>query len=701
MPSLQSNSASSSSPRRITSLKNEAGNELERCLRSGTPCRVEDLLVRYPQLNEYPPLVLELIDLEYRLHESAGLAPSVDDYCQRFPQWRESLRTRLTNLSKKRAGEIDQAETLAEAQADMVGHKAGSLRAGQRFLGQYELFERIGRGGMGHVYRARQGRPLDRIVALKLLHSGDEFEIHTFEKEIEVARRLRHPNLLPIYDAGQIDGEYYYTMPLATGGSLEKRLQRGRPDARWTVDFVEKVARAVHYAHQQNVLHRDLKPANILLDERDEPLVSDFGLAKLLDRNLGHTRSGQMLGSVPYMSPEQARGRGCHATPSCDVWALGVILYEMLTGQRPFQGENQTDVLARILRVEPFRPSQLEADVPADVETICLRCLDKDSAWRYASAEEVADDLARWRGGNPLATPSPGLGRRLVRSIQRFITPRAGAVVLSCVIPLLLLSLLLVPATNPTAPPGGPSSLETKLLLEESHARPNRPLVVFPRQEGLPWSKVLVGLDPRKKASNRFQNLTLETFSLALLEVLPPNPQRKGGRLIFEMRQCGGDETSLVGVYLGRQRNAHPMGVYHSNIELTYDDTMGQPDNLLCVGARCIADRRELSSIPHRAQLRGLLPMRAVDPRNDNSYWRTLTCEFGTEGIVVSTENNVKGHYSSQELADAFRRIQKKQHDLAGPALSYSPSGGIGIYVYKAALEIRRIEFYPLTLLNE
>ncbi len=701
MPSLQWNSASSSSPRRIFSLKIEAGNELERCLRSGTPCRVEDLLARYPELNEHPPLVLELIDLEYLLRESAGLAPSVDDYCQRFPQWRDSLRTRLSNLSKKRKGEIDQAETLAEGQADVAGRNTSSRRAGQRLLGQYELFERIGRGGMGHVYRARQGRPLDRIVALKLLHSGDDFEIHTFEKEIEVARRLHHPHLLPIYDAGQIDGEYYYTMPLATGGSLERRLQRGRPDVRWTVDFIEKVARAVHYAHQQNVLHRDLKPANILLDERDEPLVSDFGLAKLLDRNLGHTRSGQMLGSVPYMSPEQARGRGCHATPSSDVWALGVILYEMLTGQRPFQGGTQTEVLTRIQRVEPFRPSQLEADVPADVETICLRCLEKDPVWRYASAEELADDLARWRGGHPLANPSPGMGRRLVYSIQRFLTPRAAAVALGCVMLLLSLCLLLVPAINPTTSQTETPTSETNLLREEAHAGPNRPLVLFPRQEGLAWSKVLVGQDPRKKASNRFQNLTLETFSQALLEILPPNAQRKGGRLTFEMRQCGGDGTSLVGVYLGRQRNAHALGVFHSGIELTYDDAMAPPDNLLCVGARCITDRRESFSVPYRAQLPGLVPMRPVDRRNDNSYWRTLTCDFGAEGIVVSTENNVKGRYSSQDMDAAFHRIQKHYRDLAGPALFYSPSGGIGIYIHKASVEIRRIEFAPLGLLNQ
>jgi serine/threonine protein kinase len=694
MPFLIENSASSSSLRQLHWLKDAASQEMENCLRSRRPCRVEDLLERYPQLSLHPPLVLELIDLEYHLLLEIGQSPSVDDYCNRFPQWRDSLRVRLPAGEDKKRSDFNQAPTVAEADRPGRPSKPSPHQAGRHTLGPYELFERIGRGAMGNVYRARQGPPLNRIVALKMLRSDDDFEIQTFEKEIEVARRLRHPNLLPIYDAGQSEGEYYYTMPLALGGSLEKRLRQKRPDPRWTAEVMEKVARAVHYAHQQNVLHRDLKPANILLDERDEPLVADFGLAKLLDLTLGHTRSGQMLGSVPYMSPEQARGQSANVTPAADVWALGVILYEMLTGRRPFQGDNQSEVLTRIQKFEPFRPSQLEVDVPPDLEAICLRCLEKDLAWRYDSAEELADDLASWRNGQPLKKPQGEWFRNLIRSMKNLVTPRAGAGVLGCMILMSSLGLMVLPSASTISP-------DTAILVEEAHSSFTHPLVLFPRKDGLPWSKNIVGTDPRKKSTDRSQNLKLETFALSVLEILPPNPRRKAGRLVIEMRQCDGDELSLVGAYVGRRRNAHPLGAFHSMIEATYDDMMEPNDFHLTLEARCVTDRREMTSVPHRAQMPLRLAMRAVDPRDDNSYWRTLICDFGSEGMVVSIQDGIKEQYSANDLDAAFTRIQRRNRDLAGTHLMYDPSGGIGIYIYKASLEVRRIEFIPLASSND
>lgn len=283
-----------------------------------------------------------------------------------------------------------------------------------RYFGDYELLDEIARGGMGIVYRARQ-LSLNRTVAIKMILSGhlaSEAEVKRFRMEAEAAANLDHPNIVPIYEIGEHAGQHYFAMRLVDGENLARRIVQFKADLQAVARFMATVARAVHHAHQRGILHRDLKPSNILADETDAPQVTDFGLAKLLEQDSSLTQSGTPMGTPNFMSPEQAQGNTKQLTTASDVFSLGAILYQMLTGIPPFQGETPLDTIRKVVEAEPQRPSQLNPKVDGDLETICLKCLDKDINRRYGSAEALAEDLERWLKQEPiLARPISTLAR--------------------------------------------------------------------------------------------------------------------------------------------------------------------------------------------------------------------------------------------------------------------------------------------------
>jgi hypothetical protein len=302
----------------------------------------------------------------------------------------------------------------------------------------YEILGVLGSGGMGRVYKARQAN-LKRLVALKVILAGEHAgpdEVARFREEAEAVARLQHPNIIQIYEVGEQGGHPFFSMELVEGGSLAEHLHGVPMPVQRAAQLVETLARAVHAAHQQGVVHRDLKPANILLappaflaDGRGGtagwvPKITDFGLAKRLDDPAGITRSGAVVGTPRYMAPEQAWGRSRDIGPGVDVYALGAILYELLTGRAPFQG-TKMEVLDQVRQTPPVPPRRLEPEIPAGLETICLKCLEKELAKRYASASALAADLRRFLDDKPILARPPGPAGRLLLWSRRNRTPLA------------------------------------------------------------------------------------------------------------------------------------------------------------------------------------------------------------------------------------------------------------------------------------
>jgi tetratricopeptide (TPR) repeat protein len=358
-------------------------------------------------LTEFDELLARWED-QYRL----GQEPALESLCGIDSPLFERLRDRIGKLKQLYAllG-LPPTETAGSAQA-------GELSPA---IPGHEVIAEIGRGGMGVVYKARD-QTLGRIVAIKTIPQGryataDQRE--RFLAEAHAIARLHHTNIIAIHAIGEHDNRPYLSLEFAGGGSLAQRLAEKPMAAPDAAALVETLARAVHAAHLAGIVHRDLKPSNVLLTAEGVPKVSDFGLAKLLDDDSARTLSGQPLGTPSYMAPEQAEGRSKHVGPSADIYALGAILYHALTGRPPFLGESALETLKLVTSTEAVPPRRLRPDVPRDLETICLKCLDKRPAQRYSSATELADDLRRFQNDEPIQARRIGVLPRFFKWSKR------------------------------------------------------------------------------------------------------------------------------------------------------------------------------------------------------------------------------------------------------------------------------------------
>jgi WD40 repeat protein len=330
-----------------------------------------------------------------------------------------------------RLGLLDDTQVPSDRDGRPTSECGDASATAHRAFADYELLEEVGRGGMGAVFRARHMR-LNRRVALKMILTGQfasAEEVRRFQIEARNAAQLDHPNIVPIYEVGTWRGRHYFAMKLVDGGSLAGRVGQFTKDPRAAARLMAATARAVHYAHQRGVLHRDLKPANVLLDADGQPQITDFGLAKRLSPDgsaaaagaaglTGMTLSGAVLGTPRYMAPEQARGEKS-LTVAADVYGVGAILYELLTGRPPFQADTVFDMLRQVREQDPPRPSSIIARIDRELETICLKCLEKDPPRRYASAEALAEDLDRWLAGEPIQARPVTSWHRAVKWARR------------------------------------------------------------------------------------------------------------------------------------------------------------------------------------------------------------------------------------------------------------------------------------------
>ena len=362
-------------------------------------------------------------------------SPNADDDLTSHPSHSDALQPTIVPDAEAAVGSCERTIIGDVSQAVEGSPASRTLPA----FGDFELLEEIARGGMGVVYLARD-KGLDRIVAIKTILNG-QFASHEakarFFAEAASAARLDHPGIVPVYEIGEVQGQPFFSMKYVAGGSFASHLDHYRADLRRGVELMVEVCRAVHHAHERGVLHRDLKPANILIDEDGSPLVADLGLAKAIDSESNITRSGAVMGTPGYMSPEQASGEG-DVTTSTDVYALGAMLFELLTGQPPHQGRTAVETLMRIMNEDAPTARSINPDADGQLELVCRKCLSSKVEDRYPSAKALADELSNWLLGEPLSVSPPSIASVGVNWLKKNVRAAVGSAGVGSVLGLLI-----------------------------------------------------------------------------------------------------------------------------------------------------------------------------------------------------------------------------------------------------------------------
>ncbi len=394
--------------------------EQETCWLRGERPTVEGYLAGHPTLQEDAEAVVDLIYQEYLIRRRLGEPVEDEEYVRRFPAWSDAL---IRQFAVDEAMRPAEPRTVLEPDGVPTGEgQAPAASEGERStplpaIDGYEMIDELGRGGMGIVYKARDLR-LGRIVAIKRIAESayaQPAQLQRFLAEAELVARLRHANIVAIHAIGQQGGRPFLSLEFAEGGNLAQRLARGPISARQAAELVEALACAVGAAHLAGIIHRDLKPSNVLLTADDVAKISDFGLAKLLDDESVRTLSGEVMGTPSYMAPEQAEGHSRAVGPAADIYALGAILYQALVGRPPFLGGSAIETLKLVATTEVVPPRRQRPEVPRDLETICLKCLEKEPGRRYAGAAALTEDLRRFMDGRPIAARPVGAVGRLGR----------------------------------------------------------------------------------------------------------------------------------------------------------------------------------------------------------------------------------------------------------------------------------------------
>lgn len=603
-------------------------------------------------------------------------------------------------LSLIEAAALDQTGPILVQQIQPVISDTASLSKsliGAR-IGQYQILEEIGRGGMGLVFRAIHVK-LNRHVAIKIIRAGfyaDTHAIARFRTEAGAIARLTHSNVARIYDySDQNDSLPYFVMELIDGGSLEKKLARGPLPFREAAELTQVVARAIEEAHRKQVIHRDLKPSNILMTRDGIPKIADFGLAKMLDEHQSHTQTDIILGTPSYMAPEQAAGRKYDFGPRTDVYSLGAILYETITGRPPFKGADRLDTLRHVLESDLTPPSRLRADVPRDLEAICVKCLTKSPSRRYQSAQAFADDLALWLGDQrPQGIPGV-LGRSVARLRRNWMAASLGVVCLLVAVMLYL--------RDPDRPL---REMQAKLAKGEP--------VTLIGEKGKPaWFKWLKG-EPRSRIVLENDDLfRLDAFDTAVLELLPAvdcDRFRFQARVRHEKSNLHGG----VGIFVARRSQLIDGEPLHFAIELNFNDVRGQRDIPIVVGKRPVSPLISLPTVTPRyfSKLTGASSVDVglsgkagpqFEPFGpENTDWRDLALIVTPQGITAEWEGK-RFELSIAQISESFARersyyqLHHPQHPwLKIEQLNFDPRGGLGLFVYGGSAAFCSASVIPL-----
>ncbi len=658
---------------------------------------LEVYVQQHAELAGDPEVLLALLCAEVLLRRENGDTPNVDEYLARFPQHADRIR------------QIWGAHDFIVRQVLHGPATTGSHRitdpagpGGQRplpALPGYEVLQELGRGGMGVVFKARQVA-FDRLVAVKMIRSqilAGPDELARFRTEALAVGRLDHPHVVRVHAFGEEQDCPYFVMEYLPGGSLAGLLRRGPLEVRRAAELVRQVARGVQAAHEAGVLHRDLKPGNVLLDAEDNARVADFGLAKLLDADSGQTASAAVLGTPSYMAPEQAGGCGRAVGPATDVWALGVILYEGLTGELPFRGSTREETLRRVQTADPVTPRRLRAEVPPELEAICLKGLQKNPVQRYVGAGELADDIDRFLAGQPVTAGSRRWYDKAWRRLRShpLLSTLAVLVMLLVVVAAWLLERL------------DPDRLRKKS--EAALARGEA--YTFEGHEPLPGPFRWVLGDPGPPKANVLHRcVTIETLGLGLLELVR-DPGCDHYRVLLEIRHDGDAGVSAVGLYFGYRDDGAPpgqrKGCFYSlsfadrGADATIErDSKGNAVSHVVLRCHCFFTGPRGLSDPTGRIARGK-PFRPDQPLARPGPWRTLVLEVSPREVKAfwapeGTALDMVAQVSVPDL-EMHTSIRKRSYpELRDVPTTFQPQSGLGVYVLGGRASFRRLVLTPV-----
>jgi serine/threonine-protein kinase len=571
-------------------------------------------------------------------------------------------------------------------------------RAAEAFpktFGKFRLLAKLGQGGMGVVYKAQEVWS-DLVVALKVVRAGAHAapeELARFQVEARAVARLKHPNVVQIYDPGTQDEMPYFTMELLEGGSLAQRLKERPYSAHEAAGLVQSLAGAVHAAHQKEIVHRDLKPANVLLTADGTPKIADFGLAKLLDAELVATQSNVAMGTPAYMAPEQARGSSKAVGPAADIYALGAILYELLCGRPPFQGDGRFDILDQVRTRSPAPPSRWRAGIDPVLDAVCLKCLEKVPADRYDSAAAFAADLGRWLRGESTAVRPLRWPARAVRFVRRhrwvallvLLTATAGG---------------LAPffAAAPEPPPGpAPDTAvvdSTDNTLQQLGA--GQPVTLIGATGRPTWHRVRLGGKAVATFGGDKDVFAVTSPTVALIELLPRVPLDRY-RFTAEVLHQSSDDDGAVGVYFGHATRPSPQGDMHYFLELSFAD---RKTAAVASWPLTLRLRRYRAPQLGSGQINDALrtPLSAAlepAPGVGERLWRAVTAVVTPETVRVLQGNREVGSLSRPVLTQLARAWLSGLKDNGAPGKSFTPRGGLGLYVYRGTVLFRSVTVTP------